>query len=81
MPSQARQVQGHKALEQGEEIPFLQRSVSVPCRAEVIIAWAPSTLRTCETHAPHFVENPITGLSFGFTDTFSASAHPSSGAS
>src|ERR1700733_8018617 len=35
------------------EIPSPQRSVYVRCRAEVIIAHAPSTLYTCETHVTY----------------------------
>jgi hypothetical protein len=50
------------------EIPLLQRSVSVCCRAEAIITQAPSTLYTCETHAPYVVENSIASLPFGSAD-------------
>ena len=38
------------ALCHAARVPPLQRSVSVPCRAGVIIAPAPSTLIACETH-------------------------------
>jgi hypothetical protein len=48
--------------EPSEEISLLQRSVSVCCRAEVIITYTPSTLLTCETHVYPRVEKSIAGL-------------------
>ena len=62
-------------LTEGKRFPLLQRSVSVRCRAGVIITHTPSTLFVCGTHrsrAIGAIEKSIARLAFGSTDNYHA---------